>query len=131
MQNCWGSFDRNSAALLVWAGVCVQQCKGWGLMCSTHPLPAWDMAGYVWLPQGTCESCLQLSGLLLCTACLQEQGKAWLGQLRGHQHFFWACVKKQQNDSFIARCAIVLYTLPLNYYVLSAAELSSQILRWL
>lgn len=83
----------------LWVQVCAaMQRVGWGLVCSTLPLPPCDMAGYMWLSQGNHESRLQLSGLLLCIACLQEQGKAWLAQLRGHQHCFWACVKKQSSN---------------------------------
>lgn len=66
VQNCWGRFHRNTAALLTGAGVC-SNVRG-GLMHHAPPSPPWDMAGYVWLPQETYESYLHPPGLLLCIA---------------------------------------------------------------
>lgn len=57
------------------------------------------------------------------TGPAQGPSALFLGMCQG-------AIKQENVCSFIARCTIVLYILPLNYYVLSAAELSSQILRW-
>lgn len=108
--------------------------------------PPWDMAGYVWLPQGTHESYLWPAGLLLCIALPPGAGdkRGWrraTASLHPQQCpaqgpstlplGMWQEATEQQNDCLIiARCIIVVYILPLNYYVLTAAGPSPQLFRW-
>lgn len=99
------------------AQVCAaMQGGGGGLVHSAPPSPPWDMAAYMWLPQGTHESCLQPAGLLLRIALPPgaEEKHGWLraaapvlpqlcpAQLKGHQHCFWACSKKQPSNKMTA-----------------------------
>lgn len=93
---------------------------GHGWVCVAVTRHLWELPPAVWdasvhcLPQGAERS---------VAGSAQGLSALFLGMCQ-------EAIKQQNDCSFIARCTIVLKILHLNYYVLCAAELSSQILRW-
>lgn len=134
VQNSWGRFYRNAAVLLAGAGVCSMSSlgHGWVRVAATgHP---WELPPASW------------AAAVHCLAS-RSRGQAWLAEshcippspavpspAQGPSALplgMWQEATEQENDCLIiARCIIVVYILPLNYYVLTAAGPSPQLFRW-